>query len=179
MGLSTVLSIRCNIFLVGLRSVCFTRCFCPSRNISDSSALLNLAAAATIGLITWYVGSMLRSGKMSSFICFFLVVQYGFVFTLIQLQDLCTLLMGSVGAIYYVGNRNVDTFHRKDQMERGMIEIFVIRIAVACHYLLCRRCVALLRFCLLDRGREAGVCVGEADIRQSWDRRGRFSVLRL
>ncbi len=31
-----------------------------------------VAAAATIGLITWYVGSMLRSGKMSSFICFLL-----------------------------------------------------------------------------------------------------------
>ncbi len=55
-----------------------------------------VAAAATIGLITWYVGSMLRSGKMSSFICFFLVVQYGFVFILIQLQDYA-LLMGSVG----------------------------------------------------------------------------------
>jgi inner membrane protein len=55
-----------------------------------------VAAAATIGLITWYVGSMLRSGKMSSFICFFLLIQYGFVFTLIQLQDYA-LLMGSIG----------------------------------------------------------------------------------
>ncbi|HET6253493.1 MAG TPA: cell envelope integrity protein CreD [Puia sp.] len=55
-----------------------------------------IAAAATIGLITWYVGSMLRSGKMSSFIGFFLVVQYGFVYTLIQLQDYA-LLMGSIG----------------------------------------------------------------------------------
>jgi inner membrane protein len=55
-----------------------------------------VAAAATIGLITWYVGSMLRSSKMSLFILFFLAVQYGFVFTLIQLQDYA-LLMGSVG----------------------------------------------------------------------------------
>ncbi|HEV3326440.1 MAG TPA: cell envelope integrity protein CreD [Puia sp.] len=55
-----------------------------------------MAAAGTIGLITWYVGSMLRSGKMSSFICFFLAVQYGFVFILIQLQDYA-LLMGSIG----------------------------------------------------------------------------------
>jgi inner membrane protein len=55
-----------------------------------------VAAAATIGLITWYVGSMLRSRKMSFFICFFLAVQYGFVFTLIQLQDYA-LLIGSVG----------------------------------------------------------------------------------
>jgi inner membrane protein len=55
-----------------------------------------MAAVATIGLITWYVGSMLRSRKMSSFICFFLAVQYGFVFVLIQLQDYA-LLMGSIG----------------------------------------------------------------------------------
>lgn len=54
------------------------------------------AAVATIGLITWYVGLMLRSGKMSAFICCLLIVQYGFVFTLIQLQDYA-LLLGSVG----------------------------------------------------------------------------------
>lgn len=55
-----------------------------------------VAAAATIGLVTWYVGSMLRSAKMSAFICLFLTVQYGFIFTLIQLQDYA-LLMGTVG----------------------------------------------------------------------------------
>lgn len=55
-----------------------------------------VAALATIGLIAWYVGSTLRSGRMSAFITFLLVVQYGFVFTLIQLQDYA-LLMGSIG----------------------------------------------------------------------------------
>ena len=55
-----------------------------------------VAAIATIGLITWYVGSMLRSGKTSVFIGAQLSVQYGFVYTLIQLQDYA-LLMGSVG----------------------------------------------------------------------------------
>jgi len=55
-----------------------------------------LAAVATIALIGWYVGSMLRSSKMSLFIIFLLAVQYGFVFTLIQLQDYA-LLMGSLG----------------------------------------------------------------------------------
>jgi inner membrane protein len=55
-----------------------------------------VAAVATIGLITWYVGSMLQSGKMSTFIGAQLCVQYGFVYTLIQLQDYA-LLMGSIG----------------------------------------------------------------------------------
>jgi len=55
-----------------------------------------VAATATIALITWYVGSMLRSAGMCLFIALMLCVQYGFVFTLIQLQDYA-LLMGSIG----------------------------------------------------------------------------------
>jgi inner membrane protein len=55
-----------------------------------------VAAIATIGLITWYVSSILRSAGMSAFISVLLTVQYGFVFTLIQLQDYA-LLMGSIG----------------------------------------------------------------------------------
>ena len=60
------------------------------------NAAYGLAAAATIGLIGWYVGSMLQSRKVALFITFLLVVQYGFVFILIQLQDYA-LLMGSLG----------------------------------------------------------------------------------
>jgi len=51
---------------------------------------------ATIGLIGWYVGSILRSRKIAVFIVFLLAVQYGFIFILIQLQDYA-LLMGSIG----------------------------------------------------------------------------------
>lgn len=60
------------------------------------NAAYGIAALATIGLITWYVGSILRSAAMSTFIALLLAVQYGFVFTLIQLQDYA-LLMGSIG----------------------------------------------------------------------------------
>lgn len=55
-----------------------------------------VAALATIGLIAWYVRSILRSSKMSLFIASLLALQYGFIFTLIQLQDYA-LLMGSIG----------------------------------------------------------------------------------
>ena len=55
-----------------------------------------VAALATIGLIAWYVRSILRSSKMSLFVGFLLALQYGFIFTLIQLQDYA-LLMGSIG----------------------------------------------------------------------------------
>jgi inner membrane protein len=53
-------------------------------------------AIATIGLIAWYVKSILQSSKMSGFVAFLLVLQYGFIFILIQLQDYA-LLLGSVG----------------------------------------------------------------------------------
>jgi inner membrane protein len=55
-----------------------------------------LAAAATIGLIAWYVGNIMRSSANTMFVIFLLAVQYGFVFILIQLQDYA-LLMGSIG----------------------------------------------------------------------------------
>jgi len=55
-----------------------------------------IAALATIGLIAWYVRSILQSSKMSLFIAGLLTVLYGFIFTLIQLQDYA-LLMGSIG----------------------------------------------------------------------------------
>lgn len=55
-----------------------------------------VAALATIALIAWYVKSILQSGKMAGFIGALLVVQYGFIFILIQMQDYA-LLMGSIG----------------------------------------------------------------------------------
>lgn len=69
-----------------------------------------VAAIATIGLITWYVASILRSAGMSTFISVLLTVQYGFVFILIQLQDYA-LLMGSVGL--FVSLAAVMYFSRK------------------------------------------------------------------
>ncbi len=55
-----------------------------------------VASVATILLIAWYVKSILQSTKMSVFIALLLAAMYGFIFTLIQLQDYA-LLMGSLG----------------------------------------------------------------------------------
>jgi inner membrane protein len=55
-----------------------------------------VAGAATVGLVTWYVGSIMKSSKLAMFIGFVLLVVYGYIFTIIQLQDYA-LLMGSVG----------------------------------------------------------------------------------
>ena len=82
--------------LVGFALCIFYTLLLSLSEYTGFNAAYGLAAAATIGLIGWYVGSMLRSSKMSLFIVFLLAVQYGFVFTLIQLQDYA-LLMGSLG----------------------------------------------------------------------------------
>lgn len=74
-----------------------------------------IAAVATIGLIAWYIGSLLHSARMSLFITFLLVVQYGFVFTLIQLQDYA-LLMGSIGL--FITLAIVMYFSRKIKWEK-------------------------------------------------------------
>ena len=55
-----------------------------------------IAGVATIGLVTWFVGSIMKSAKLATFIAFVLTVVYGYIFTIIQLQDY-SLLMGSIG----------------------------------------------------------------------------------
>lgn len=55
-----------------------------------------LAGTVTIGLVVWYVGSIMRSGKLAGFISFVLAVVYAYIFSIIQLQDY-SLLMGSIG----------------------------------------------------------------------------------
>jgi len=82
--------------LVGFALCIFYTLLLSLSEYAGFNVAYGLAAIATIGLIGWYVGSMLRSSKMSMFIIFLLAVQYGFVFTLIQLQDYA-LLMGSLG----------------------------------------------------------------------------------
>ena len=55
-----------------------------------------VAGAATIGLVTWFVGGIMKSSKLGIFIGFVLTVVYAYIFSIIQLQDFA-LLMGSVG----------------------------------------------------------------------------------
>ena len=88
--------------LVGLALCLFyTLLLSFSEYIGFNKAYLT-AALATIVLIAWYVRSILRSGKMSLFIGALLTLLYGFIFTLIQLQDYA-LLMGSIGLFITLG----------------------------------------------------------------------------
>ncbi|WP_051268305.1 cell envelope integrity protein CreD [Terrimonas ferruginea] len=55
-----------------------------------------IAGVATIALVTWYTGGILKSARISLFICLVLTAVYGYIFSIIQLQDF-SLLMGSIG----------------------------------------------------------------------------------
>lgn len=55
-----------------------------------------VAAAATVGLITWFVKGLLQSMKLSVLLTLILVLLYSYVFTILQLQDYA-LLLGSIG----------------------------------------------------------------------------------
>ncbi|MBS1602023.1 MAG: cell envelope integrity protein CreD [Bacteroidetes bacterium] len=82
--------------LVGFALCLFYTLLLSLAEYTGFNTAYGVAAVATIGLIGWYVGSMLRSSRISLFVVLLLAVQYGFVFTLIQLQDYA-LLMGSIG----------------------------------------------------------------------------------
>jgi inner membrane protein len=55
-----------------------------------------IAAAATTGLISWFVKGILGSGKLSGVLSLLLLLVYVYVFTILQLQDFA-LLLGSIG----------------------------------------------------------------------------------
>jgi len=55
-----------------------------------------IAGFMTIGLITLYVHSIVRSMRLTSLVFILLSLLYGFIFTILQLQDYA-LLMGSLG----------------------------------------------------------------------------------
>jgi len=55
-----------------------------------------IATVATVGLIGWFAGGVLSSGKLSWLLSALLGLLYGYVFTILQLQDY-SLLLGSIG----------------------------------------------------------------------------------
>lgn len=88
--------------LAGLALVLFyTLLLSISEYLGFNSAYL-IAGIATIGLVTWFVGNVMRSSKLALFISFVLTIVYAYIFSIIQLQDYA-LLMGSIGLFIALG----------------------------------------------------------------------------
>lgn len=84
-----------NYLLVGAAMVVFyilLLSFAEQMGFNFSYAI---AAVATVGLISWFIASLLKNGKVAGLLTFILSIFYLFVFVIIQLEDLA-LLVGSV-----------------------------------------------------------------------------------
>lgn len=82
--------------LIGLALILFyTLLLSISEYIGFNPAYV-IASVCTIGLIGWFAASILSSGKLAVLLSTILVLLYGYVFTILQLQDY-SLLLGSVG----------------------------------------------------------------------------------
>lgn len=82
--------------LAGLALVLFYTLLLSVSEYTSFNLAYLLAGIATIGLVVWYVGSIMKSSKLAAFISFVLTVVYAYIFSIIQLQDY-SLLMGSIG----------------------------------------------------------------------------------
>ena len=82
--------------LAGLALVLFYTLLLSISEYTGFNPAYLIAGVATIGLVAWYVGSVMKSSKLALFISFVLAIVYGYIFTIIQLQDYA-LLMGSIG----------------------------------------------------------------------------------
>jgi len=82
--------------LAGLALVLFYTLLLSISEYTGFNTAYLVAGIATIGLVAWYVGSVMRSSKLALFISFVLAIVYSYIFTIIQLQDY-SLLMGSIG----------------------------------------------------------------------------------
>jgi inner membrane protein len=82
--------------LAGLALILFYSLLLSISEYTGFNLAYVIAGIATIGLVTWFIGSILRSVRLGFFIGFVLTVVYSYIFTIIQLQDYA-LLMGSIG----------------------------------------------------------------------------------
>lgn len=82
--------------LIGLALILFYTLLLSISEYIGFNLAYAIAALATIGLITWFVKGLLGSAKLSSLLALVLVLTYGYIFTILQLQDYA-LLLGSIG----------------------------------------------------------------------------------
>jgi inner membrane protein len=82
--------------LIGLALILFYTLLLSISEYTGFNIAYAIASVATIALIGWFVKGLLHSGKLSTLLSVILVIMYGYVFTILQLQDYA-LLLGSIG----------------------------------------------------------------------------------
>lgn len=90
-----------NYALIGASMIVFyTLLLSFSEHVGYNLAYL-IAAVATIGVITWFTASLLGNKKAAGMFALILTIFYGFIFIIIQLEDLA-LLVGSIALFIIV-----------------------------------------------------------------------------
>lgn len=82
--------------LVGLALILFYTLLLSLSEFIGFNLAYALAASATIGLITWFLSSVLSSVSLAAVMALVLALQYTYIFVILQLQD-TALLFGSIG----------------------------------------------------------------------------------
>jgi inner membrane protein len=82
--------------LIGLALVLFYTLLLSVSEYTGFNPAYVIASLATVGLIGWFSKGILASGKLSVLVSTVLILLYGYVFTILQLQDY-SLLLGSLG----------------------------------------------------------------------------------
>lgn len=100
--------------LIGLAMVIFYVLLVSISEQLDFNKAYGIAAAMTIGLSAWYARGLFGSSKMAFLVGGALSVLYGFLFTVLQLQDYA-LLIGSLGLFVILAT--VMHFSRKIDLE--------------------------------------------------------------
>ncbi|MCW3117054.1 MAG: hypothetical protein JWM28_1136 [Chitinophagaceae bacterium] len=98
--------------LAGLALVLFYTLLLSISEYTGFNPAYLIAAVATVSLVAWFTGSVMHSSGLALFISLVLAVVYGYIFTIIQLQDYA-LLMGSIGL--FIALAIVMFFSRKIQ----------------------------------------------------------------
>jgi len=101
--------------LVGISLIIFyTLLLSISEHLAFNLAFI-LSAIATLLMITGYVQAILKSKNLTFLISGILIILYGFIFIIIQLQDYA-LLIGSIGIFIILGlvmyfSRKIDWYN--------------------------------------------------------------------
>jgi inner membrane protein len=82
--------------LVGVALILFYTLLLSFSEYTGFNTAYLVATIATVGLIGWFAKGVLSSGKLSWLLTALLGLLYGYIFTILQLQDY-SLLLGSIG----------------------------------------------------------------------------------
>lgn len=91
-----------NYLLIGVAMIIYyTLLLSFAEQVGYNLAYL-IASLATIGLVSWFISSLLKNNAAAAMFAFILTIFYGFIFIIIQLEDL-SLLIGSIALFIIVG----------------------------------------------------------------------------